>query len=39
MHNLEVFTAKVYSKKALGNNLAELCWNIYIPEKLEEERY
>ena len=33
MHNLEVFTTKVYSKKILkGNNLAELCWNIYLKD-------
>ena len=31
MHSLEVFTAKVYSKKTLkGNNLAELRRNIYL---------
>ena len=34
MHNSEVFTAKVYSKKTLikGNNLAELRWDIYLED-------
>ena len=33
MHNLEVVTAKVYSKKTLkGNNLAEIRWDIYLKD-------
>ena len=34
MHNLEVFDAKVYSKKThkKGNNLAELRWNINLKD-------
>ena len=33
VHNLEVFTAKVFSKTTLnGNNLAELCRNIYMKD-------
>ena len=33
MHNLDVFTAKVYGKKTgIGNNLTELRWNIYLKD-------
>ena len=33
MHNLEVFKAKVYSKKTLtGNDLAELRWKINLKD-------
>ena len=33
MHNLEVFTTKVCSKKTpKGNNLAELPWDIYLKD-------
>ena len=31
MHNLEVFAAKVYSKKTFkGNILADLRWDVYL---------
>ena len=38
MHNLEVFTAKVYSKITgkEGNNLAELSWNMYLKDLKEK---
>ena len=33
MHNLEVFTPKVYSKKTVkGNNVTELRWNICLKD-------
>ena len=38
MHNLEVFTTKVCSKKTpKGNNLAELPWDIYLKDSKKKD--